>query len=232
MCTICVYIVYYMYTIYYVYYLLFIMSQVNSISFTNTSYSKMMLHIIKHLKKNCYGLLIGRVYPESYVIEDIIPISHSDITSPLIDISLKLCSISISNKENYRILGVYDNQIDNYNQENTYISLSSLVFVDSIRQLYGNDKENKQIIIKVSHSLEENNTFKEKVFDCPKFDIRLYVKGVDEGRISFVESKKHREYMKKMISNHRQEEIFDVEDHLNDDNGRLDYLNLGFNKEE
>jgi hypothetical protein len=35
-----------------------------------------------------------------------------------------------------------------------------------------------------------------------------------------------------MISNHRQEEIFDVEDHLNDDNGRLDYLNLGFNKEE
>lgn len=210
------------------------MSQLNSISFTNTSYSKMMLHIIKHLKKNCYGLLIGRVSSESYVIEDIIPISHSDITSPLIDISLKLCSIniSISNKDNYKILGVYDNQIDNYNQENTYISLSSLVFIDSIRQLYGNDKENKQIIVKVSHSLEENNTFKEKVFDCPKFDIRLYVKGADEGRICFVESKEHREYMKKLISNHRQEEICDVEDHLDDDSGRLCYLNLGFNKEE
>jgi hypothetical protein len=38
--------------------------------------------------------------------------------------------------------------------------------------------------------------------------------------------------MKRLISNHKQEEIFDVEDHLFDDTGRLDYLNLGFNTDE
>jgi len=208
-------------------------SQPNTkISFTNTSYSKMILHIIKHLKKNCYGMLIGTYSKDLYTIEDIIPVSHSEITCPLIDISLRLSSVSILNKDNYMILGLYENQIDNYNQENPYVSLSSLVFLDSIRQFYGNDKENKQIMVKISHFLDENSNFQEKVIDCPKFDIRLYAKGVDEGKVSFEESINQRLYMKRLISNHKQEEIFDVEDHLFDDTGRLDYLNLGFNTDE
>ena len=62
----------------------------DNLNFETNAFSKFILHCLKHLSNDCYGVLIGNFKNNKYNIIDVIPISHERLFAPQIEISFKL----------------------------------------------------------------------------------------------------------------------------------------------
>lgn len=63
-----------------------------SIVIEDKAYCKIMLHILKHVSNDCYGMLIGKSVNNEVIITDVIPFSHDKIFAPQLEIALKFVS--------------------------------------------------------------------------------------------------------------------------------------------
>ncbi len=66
-----------------------------NVEIDNKAYSKIMLHILKHLSSDCYGVLIGSKQSSVVSIVDVIPLFHNRVFSPQTEIALKMVKIVI-----------------------------------------------------------------------------------------------------------------------------------------
>ena len=63
-----------------------------SIEIENKAYSKIMLHILKNVANDCYGVLIGDSKSSgfSFRIIDAIPLFHNRVFTPQTEFALKM----------------------------------------------------------------------------------------------------------------------------------------------
>jgi hypothetical protein len=69
---------------------------------SNTAYSKLMLHLVRHPHAPVSGYLIGKVSDSEVSIEDIVPLFHTSILTPMLEVATSL--VDNSGK---KIIGFY-----------------------------------------------------------------------------------------------------------------------------
>lgn len=184
-----------------------------SIIFSDNAYSKMMLHILKHLKSNCYGVLVGEVISnkdeEEIKINEVFPFSHSEIFVPQLDLGLRMISDKLTG--NNKIIGLYENLIINYDKENTSYSTPCLIYCDAIKQL---KTINKPVLIEISNHFDRISTDGGKVIDSIEYKIWKFSNNNLEDHGLIKENENQFKLMKDLLSKNIQAEIVDIEDYL------------------
>jgi len=71
---------------------------INNIEFDNKAYSKIILHILKNISSDCYGLLIGNSSGSVIKIVDAIPLFHNRVFTPQTEIALKMVFTFLTDK--------------------------------------------------------------------------------------------------------------------------------------
>ena len=84
------------------------MTDIN-VEIENKAFSKIMLHVLKHVSSDCYGLLIGSNKNSSFTVVDAIPLFHNRVFTPQTDIALRMVELNLNKNE--CIIGMYENVI-------------------------------------------------------------------------------------------------------------------------
>jgi len=179
------------------------------ITFDDKAFAKMMLHILKHVKSNTYGFLIGNSFnnEDKLEITDVIPLAHSELFVPQFDLALRLTSI----KEGNKIIGIYENLLINYNKEQTTFSTPCLLYAEGIKQL---KHISKPLLLEISHHFEKYSNNNETQIDSPEYKLYRFINGSYEEHGFIKENEKQYDLIKSLILKSQQAEIIDLEDYL------------------
>jgi len=74
--------------------------------FETRAYKKFMLHILKHSKSDCLGVLIGKKIDRTIKVTDAIPLFHNRVMSGLLEVAFE--QIEQNLPEGSKIVGVYE----------------------------------------------------------------------------------------------------------------------------
>lgn len=61
----------------------------SQIKIENKAFSKIMLHCLKHIDRDCHGFLMGRKENNTIVVEDAIPAFHERFLAPQLNLCLR-----------------------------------------------------------------------------------------------------------------------------------------------
>lgn len=191
---------------------------------TNKAYSKMMLHILKHLKSDCYGVLIGKITSKDDSFElvevvDTYALSHDKVLIPQLDLFLKMLEKKLFGSE-YYVIGYYENLIINFEKETPKPSLSSYFMCDG---LTSNKKTKRPYVIEVVHRGDCLSNDKKRTKDNLEYYVYRYSNSNFETLTIWKENEDLFNIMKDLISKFFQSEVCDFDDHLLDP--KLDYTN-------
>ena len=196
-----------------------------------------MLHILKHLKKDCFGFLIGKFNKDGSIeINDSYAFSHDQVFTPQVELFMKITVYNLIGSQFY-VIGMYENLIWNINKKSEIeTSLISKVICEGMSN---NKKTDKPIVIEINNNFEdapnddENDKSDKKTENKnnnprDSIEYNLYRYSDKELRLisnitSQMEKEQHFNSVKKMVSKGVQNEIFDFDDHLLDT--KKDYTN-------
>ena len=187
-----------------------------SIDLNSKAYYKIMLHCLKHLTSDCYGLLLGKKEKNKYIVNDAIPLSHDKIFGPPFKIAISMIKNYFPNE---KIIGFYENLIVNQMKEEGAVSNQAQHICEIIKknnkfesiffQIYSKDSGDKS-----KPFLKDEIFFKEFILN-------------DENVFSFIDLKKETneefQQMKDYCIHNRQQDIIDFDEHL--ENPNLDWRN-------
>ena len=187
----------------------------DNIQVSSKAYCKIILHCLKFLVNDCYGILIGQKNGNNYTVTDVIPLTHDKIYSPSFIVAMNMIQ---KYYKDYKILGIYDNLIINQNIEDGKITddiyyISDLIAKNmKINPLYFQifSYDNKQ---EFQGYLEDIIVFKKYIYNDKTFKFIILQK----------ESEEDFRKIKKYLENNSQDLIVDFDDHLN--NTHLDWRN-------
>lgn len=179
------------------------------ITFDDKAFAKMMLHILKHVKSNSYGFLIGNFSNNEDKLEvtDVIPLAHSEMFVPQFDLALRM----VSTKEGNKIIGMYANLLINYNKEQTTFSTPCLLYAEGIKQL---KYVTKPLLLEISHHFEKYSNNNEAQIDSPEYKLYRFINGSYEEQGFIKENEKQYNLLKSLLLKSEQAEIIDFEEYL------------------
>lgn len=198
-----------------------------SIEISKIAYNKIMLHILKHIKKDCFGFLIGKFNKDGSIeVVDAYAFSHDNVFVPQVELFMKITDYNHIGSQFY-VIGMYENLLSNINKKTEVeTSLISKVICEGMSN---NKKTEKPIVIEINNNFEErenengkNKTHKDTI------EYNLYRYSEKELRLisninNQMEKEEHYNSVKIMLSKCIQNEIFDFDDHLLDT--KKDYTN-------
>jgi len=187
-----------------------------SIDLNSKAYYKIMLHCLKHLTSDCYGLLLGKKEKNKYIVNDAIPLSHDKIFGPPFKIAISMIKNYFPNE---KIIGFYENLIVNQMKEEGAVSNQAQHICEIIK------KNNKfESIFFQIYSKDSGD--KSKPFLKDEIFFKQFILN-DENIFSFIDSKKETDeefqQIKDYCIHNRQQDIIDFDEHL--ENPNLDWRN-------
>ena len=191
-----------------------------SIDLNSKAYYKIMLHCLKHLTSDCYGLLLGKKEKNKYIVNDAIPLSHDKIFGPPFKIAISMIKNYFPNE---KIIGFYENLIVNQMKEEGAVSNQAQHICEIIK------KNNKfESIFFQIYSKDSGD--KSKPFLKDEIFFKQFILN-DENIFSFIDSKKETDeefqQIKDYCIHNRQQDIIDFDEHL--ENPNLDWRNTFVN---
>ena len=192
-----------------------------SIDLNSKAYYKIMLHCLKHLTSDCYGLLLGKKEKNNkYIVNDAIPLSHDKIFGPPFKIAISMIKNYFPNE---KIIGFYENLIVNQMKEEGAVSNQA----QHICEIIGKNNKFEAVFFQIysKDSGDKSNPFlKDEIF-FKEFILN------DENVFSFIDTKKESneefQQMKDYCIHNRQQDIIDFDEHL--ENPNLDWRNTFVN---
>lgn len=202
--------------------------------FTHRAYSKMMLHILKHIKNDCYGVLIGKVSKqkannnseptETVEVYDTYAFSHDKVFIPQLELFLKMVFNKLQDTQ-YQILGFYENIMFNFDKSEVKPSPASIFMCEG---LSNSIKTHSPFLLEIAHKLDVNSKDNKRSLGSAEYlGYRFSGNNFDQC-FSFMESEDLYSVMKKLVSKHIQNDIVDFDDHLLDT--RVDFCNSELDK--
>ena len=188
-----------------------------SIDLKSKAYYKIMLHCLKHLTSDCYGLLLGKKEKNNkYIVNDAIPLSHDKIFGPPFKIAISMIKNYFPNE---KIIGFYENLIVNQMKEEGAVSNQAQHICEIIKK--NNNFESIFFQIYSKDSGDKSKPFlKDEIF------FKQFILN-DENVFSFIDLKKETneefQQMKDYCIHNRQQDIIDFDEHL--ENPNLDWRN-------
>ena len=187
-----------------------------SIDLNSKAYYKIMLHCLKHLTSDCYGLLLGKKEKNKYIVNDAIPLSHDKIFGPPFKIAISMIKNYFPNE---KIIGFYENLIVNQMKEEGAVSNQAQHICEIIKK--NNNFESIFFQIYSKDSGDKSKPFlKDEIF------FKQFILN-DENVFSFIDSKKETDeefqQIKDYCIHNRQQDIIDFDEHL--ENPNLDWRN-------
>jgi len=187
---------------------------------SHRAYSKMMLHIIKHLKNDCYGVLVGKVnsiknnekVKETVEVIDTYALSHDKVFIPQLELCLKMIEKKLQGT-NYHILGFYENLMFNFDKEEPKPSHSSYFMCDGIKSV---KNLTSPYLLEISHSVDTLSKDGKRGKDAIYYQILRYDNSNFDFCMNFQEDKDMFKVVKTLLSRYTQNEISDFDDHLLD----------------
>eukprot|EP00340_Litonotus_pictus_P007016 CAMPEP_0170519884 /NCGR_PEP_ID=MMETSP0209-20121228/5131_1 /TAXON_ID=665100 ORGANISM="Litonotus pictus, Strain P1" /NCGR_SAMPLE_ID=MMETSP0209 /ASSEMBLY_ACC=CAM_ASM_000301 /LENGTH=225 /DNA_ID=CAMNT_0010805871 /DNA_START=12 /DNA_END=689 /DNA_ORIENTATION=+ len=210
--------------------------------FSDHAFTKMILHILKHLKSDCYGVLIGKVTskdnlnngvssinnssPEIIEVIDTYALSHDKVFIPQLDLFLRMTESNLAGSE-YYILGFYENLISNFDKVEIKPSLSSHFMCDG---LTSSKKLKRPYLLEVSHHIEDCSKDNKRIQDILEFNVFKYNSGNFENILQYRDSEENpvNKIIKALVAKHVQTEVSDFDDHLLEP--KLDFTNSFVNE--
>ena len=193
-----------------------------AISLSKKSYQKLILHCLKHLSSDCYGLLIGTASHNKFDVTDVIPLSHDTVLNPLISLSFRIIPpvLQKSSGKDTKILGFYENLIVNQMKDRATVSEQAKEICRKIGEVSGL----KETLLIEVHSMDKGVKGEGVLED--EVVVEEYIS--EGGEVSFMEkreeSEEERVGIKEMLIKFMQEMIVDLQEHLEDT--RKDWRNL------
>ena len=188
-----------------------------SIDLKSKAYYKIMLHCLKHLTSDCYGLLLGKKEKNNkYIVNDAIPLSHDKIFGPPFKIAISMIKNYFPNE---KIIGFYENLIVNQMKEEGAVSNQA----QHICEIIGKNNKFEAIYFQI---YSKDSGDKSKPFLKDEIFFKEFILN-DENVFSFIELKKETneefQQMKDYCIHNRQQDIIDFDEHL--ENPNLDWRN-------
>ena len=188
-----------------------------SIDLNSKAYYKIMLHCLKHLTSDCYGLLLGKKEKNNkYIVNDAIPLSHDKIFGPPFKIAISMIKNYFPNE---KIIGFYENLIVNQMKEEGAVSNQA----QHICEIIGKDNKFEAIYFQI---YSKDSGDKSKPFLKDEIFFKEFILN-EENIFSFVDTKKETneefQQMKDYCIHNRQQDIIDFDEHL--ENPNLDWRN-------
>lgn len=186
------------------------------VSLSSKAYYKIMLHCIKHISNDCYGVLVGAFNEGEYKVDDAVPLSHDKIYTPLFDVAMA----SIEKNCEGKVIGFYENSMLNQMKSDPIISKQGKFLCEILKA-----KSNiRGALIEISSKDNSKNGIIDDIIFVRQFVYND--KGFDVAG-EFNESEEQFQQLKKYLQDNRQNEIVDFDDHLL--NANLDWRNLFVN---
>jgi hypothetical protein len=206
------------------------MSDDLDITFTDTAYAKMMLHILKHVTSDCHGVLVGHKEESNtnkITITNAYPLFHTNISVPQLDLGLRMIEhiLKTSNEKDV-IVGIYENMLINFEKESAQHSTAALFICDSIQKTKSIDQP---ILVEISHSLDKTTSDGKKVKDSIEYKLYRYNANVLREAGYIKENDRQFSLMKSLLNLNLQAEIIDLDEHLF--NTKLDLTNKEIDSE-
>ena len=188
-----------------------------SIDLNSKAYYKIMLHCLKHLTSDCYGLLLGKKEKNNkYIVNDAIPLSHDKIFGPPFKIAISMIKNYFPNE---KIIGFYENLIVNQMKEEGAVSNQA----QYICEIIGKNNKFEAIYFQI---YSKDSGDKSKPFLKDEIFFKEFILN-DENVFSFIDLKKETneefQQMKDYCIHNRQQDIIDFDEHL--ENPNLDWRN-------
>ena len=188
-----------------------------SIDLNSKAYYKIMLHCLKHLTSDCYGLLLGKKEKNNkYIVNDAIPLSHDKIFGPPFKIAISMIKNYFPNE---KIIGFYENLIVNQMKEEGAVSNQA----QHICEIMGKNNKFEAIYFQI---YSKDSGDKSKPFLKDEIFFKEFILN-DENVFSFIDLKKETneefQQMKDYCIHNRQQDIIDFDEHL--ENPILDWRN-------
>ena len=188
-----------------------------SIDLNSKAYYKIMLHCLKHLTSDCYGLLLGKKEKNNkYIVNDAIPLSHDKIFGPPFKIAISMIKNYFPNE---KIIGFYENLIVNQMKEEGAVSNQA----QHICEIIGKNNKFGAIYFQI---YSKDSGDKSKPFLKDEIFFKEFILN-DENVFSFIDLKKETneefQQMKDYCIHNRQQDIIDFDEHL--ENPNLDWRN-------
>ena len=191
-----------------------------SIDLNSKAYYKIMLHCLKHLTSDCYGLLLGKKEKNKYIVNDAIPLSHDKIFGPPFKIAISMIKNYFPNE---KIIGFYENLIVNQMKEEGAVSNQA----HYICEIIGKNNKFESLFFQI---YSKDSGEKGKPFLKDEIFFKEFILN-DENIFSFVDNKKETneefQQMKDYCIHNRQQDIIDFDEHL--ENPNLDWRNTFVN---
>lgn len=198
--------------------------------FEEVAFGKMMLHILKHLNSNCFGILLGFVSKDEggkdlVKIIDCYALSHDQVLIPQLDLCLRLTEYSLkkANSE-LKIIGFYENLMVNFDKgDKVSHSTSSLLMCEALHsKLFKNP-----YIIEVLQLCGKKSDDEKRVKDIPNYKLGQYNGNNGFDFLGFFsESDQHYKVVQMLVKSQKQLELVDFDDHMLDT--RADFKNRAF----
>jgi len=187
-----------------------------SIDLNSKAYYKIMLHCLKHLTSDCYGLLLGKKEKNKYIVNDAIPLSHDKIFGPPFKIAISMIKNYFPNE---KIIGFYENLIVNQMKEEGAVSNQA----QHICEIIGRNNKFGSIFFQI---YSKDSGDKSKPFLKDEIFFKEFILN-DENIFSFIDSKKETDeefqQIKDYCIHNRQQDIIDFDEHL--ENPNFDWRN-------
>lgn len=200
--------------------------------FSHRAFAKMMMHIIKHLKSDCYGVLVGKIIHsqnknnhsneqvETVEIIDTYAFSHDKVFVPQLDLFLKMIEYKLIGSE-YYVVGFYENLMLNFDKSEVKPSPCSFFMCEGL----SNSKRVKRpYLLEITHGLDQESDDGKRMKGKADYIIYRYLNNNNFEHCLSYKDDEFFDLMRELLSNHHQLKIQDFDDHLMD--SKVDYTNV------